>query len=33
MGVAEVRLRRFQLGQQAPGGVGLAQITAQDGID
>ncbi len=33
MGIAEVRLLRLQFGQEARGGVGLAQVTAQDGVD
>ena len=33
MGIAKVRLLCLQLGQQAPGGVELAQVAAQDGID
>ena len=28
-----MRLPRLEFGQQAPGGVGLAQVAAQDGID
>jgi len=33
MGIAQVRLRGFQLGQQAPGGVELAQVAAQDSVN
>ena len=33
MRIAEVRLLCFQLGQQALGGIELAQIAAQDGVD
>src|ERR1039458_9714087 len=33
MRIAQVRPLRFQLGQQALRGVGLAQVAPQDGID
>src|ERR1017187_637085 len=33
MGIADVRLRSFQLLNQAPGDVELAQVATQDGID
>ena len=33
MGIAEVRLSRFEVGEEGFGGVEFAQVAAQDGID